>query len=208
MSRKNINFDNKRTELANKIWDIFIANGYENTTLAFIINKLDISKGALYHYFSSKEECADAAIEHRVSLWLNEISNADVKSLNALDRLKQLLLAAVKTNNLNQQDKKMNDPSNKIFHQKLMVALIKSFSPIYADIISQGVKEGFFNVKYPLETAEIILTLSNFYLDEDLFKWSSEAMILKLAAFKETLTNILGADEKALDFLDELFNLK
>lgn len=47
MSRTNINFNNKRTELANKIWDIFIANGYENTTLAFIINKLGISKGAL-----------------------------------------------------------------------------------------------------------------------------------------------------------------
>ncbi|MFL0250323.1 TetR/AcrR family transcriptional regulator [Clostridium neuense] len=207
MSRTNINFDNKRTELANNIWDIFISNGYENTTLALIIKKLGISKGALYHYFSSKEECADAAIENRVSLLINEISSTDDKNLNAIDRLKRILLASVKANNLNQQDEKMNDPSNKIFHQKLMVALIKSFSPIYADIISQGNDEGIFNVKHPLETAEIILTLSNFYLDEDLFKWSSKTMPIKLAAFKETLTKILGTDEKTLDFLNELFSL-
>lgn len=204
MSRTNINFDNKRTELANKIWDIFIANGYENTTLAFIINELGISKGALYHYFSSKEECADAAIEHRVSLWINEILSIDNKSLNAIDRLKQILLASIKTNNLNQKDEKINDPSNKIFHQKLMVALVKGFSPIYGDIISQGVKEGIFNVKYPLETAEIILTLSNFYLDEDLFLWPMQTMSLKLAAFKEALTNILGTDKNVLNFLDNL----
>lgn len=204
MSRTNINFDNKKKELANKIWDIFIANGYENTTLAFIINKLGISKGAFYHYFSSKEECADASIENRVSLWINEISSTDSKNLNAIDRLKQMLLASAKTNNLNQQDERINDPSNKIFHQKLMVALVKGFSPIYADIISQGVKERIFDVKYPLETAEIILTLSNFYLDEDLFGWNAESMSLKLVAFKAALMNILKADEKTLDFIDEL----
>lgn len=208
MSRTNINFDNKRTELANKIWDIFIANGYENTTLAFIINELGISKGALYHYFSSKEECADAAIENRVSLWVNEISSTDNKNLNAIDRLKQILLVSIKTNNLNEQDEKLNDPSNKIFHQKLMVAIIKGFSSIYGDIISQGVKEGIFNVQHPLETAEIIMTLSNFYLDEDLFLWPAAAMPIKLAAFKEALIGILGADKNTLDFLDELLNLR
>lgn len=205
MSRTNINFDNRRTELANKIWDIFIEHGYENTTLALIIKKLGISKGALYHYFSSKEECADVAIEHKVSLLISEISSTVSENLNAIGKLKQILLASVKINTLNQQDQQINDPSNKIFHQKLMVALIKSFSPIYADIISQGNTEGFFNVKYPLETAELILTLSNFYLDEDLFQWPLESMPTKFVAFKDALTNILNSDEKTLDFINTLF---
>lgn len=204
MSRTNINFDNKRNELANKLWDIFIAKGYENTTLSLIIKELGISKGAFYHYFSSKEECADAAIENRVSLWFNGVSSAVSENLNAIDRLKQIFLECVKINTGSQQDEKINDPSNKIFHQKLMISLIKGFSPIYADIISQGNSEGFFKVKYPLETAEIILTISNFYMDEDLFKWKPEAMPIKLGAFKEALTNILGTDEETLNFIDEL----
>lgn len=204
MSRTSINFDNKRNELANKLWDIFIAKGYENTTLSLIIKELDISKGAFYHYFSSKEECADAAIENRVSFWLNEVSSAVSENLNAIDRLKQIFLKCIEINTGGQQDEKINDPSNKIFHQKLMVSLIKGFSSIYADIISQGNSEGFFKVKYPLETAEIILTISNFYMDEDLFKWKPEAMSIKFAAFKEFLTNILGTDEKTLNFMDEL----
>ncbi|AAK81529.1 AcrR family transcriptional regulator [Clostridium acetobutylicum] len=201
MSRTNINFNNKRTELANKIWDIFIANGYENTTLAFIINKLGISKGALYHYFSSKEECADAAIENRVAFFSNEVLKESEEGLNSIERLKKILLAGIKITSVNEQVKEINSPSNKIFHQKLMVAIIKYFAPIYADIISQGNEEGVFKVKYPLETAEIILTLSHFYLDEDLFKWKKEDMSLKLTAFKETLIKILDADEDTFDFI-------
>ncbi|URZ08710.1 TetR/AcrR family transcriptional regulator [Clostridium felsineum] len=201
MSRTNINFNNKKNELADKIWDIFIENGYENTTLAFIINKLGISKGAFYHYFSSKEECADAAIENRVTLFSEEVVNESTEGLNAIDRLKRILLAGIKINSVNEQNEEINSPSNKIFHQKLMVALIKHFAPIYADIISQGNEEGVFKVKYPLETAEIILTLSHFYMDEDLFKWEKDTMTLKLTAFKEVLMKILDADENTLNFI-------
>lgn len=205
MSRTNKHFDTKRNEIANKLWNIFIENGYEDTTLTLIIKNLGISKGAFYHYFSSKEECADAAIENHVSIWVNEILKENIKDLKALEGLKRIIMLGIKINITNYQNEQINSPSNKIFHQKLMVSLIKQFSPIYADIISTGIKEGIFNVKYPQETAEIMLTLINFYLDEDLFRWTSEEMTSRLTAFKEVLINILGADDRLISFLDKLF---
>lgn len=205
MTRTNKDFNNKRNELLETIWDIFITNGYEDTTLAFIIKKLNISKGAFYHYFSSKEECADAAIELQINRWVKELKEQDIKELKSHERLKQIILTGmIIASNNSEQNEKINSPSNLIFHQKLMVNIIKQIAPIYADIISQGVKEGVFDVRYPLETAEMILTLSNFYLDIDLFKWNEDTMSSKFAAFEEILTRSLGVEKNTFSFISKL----
>ncbi|PEJ26841.1 TetR/AcrR family transcriptional regulator [Bacillus pseudomycoides] len=209
MARTNKDFNNKRNELLEKLWNIFITNGYENTTLSFIIKTLNISKGAFYHYFSSKEECADAAIQMYVKRWSKEITEQDVKELKSDERLKQIILIGIQiASNNSEQNEKINSPSNAIFHQKLIVSIIKQFAPIYAEIISQGVKEGIFHVTYPLETAEMILTLSNFYLDIDLFKWNEGIMISKVTAFEELLTRSLGAENNTFSFISKLFELR
>jgi AcrR family transcriptional regulator len=209
MARTNKEFDNKRNELLKSIWDIFIANGYENTTLAFIIKTLNISKGAFYHYFSSKEECANAAIEMQVELWIDEIEKHDSKELKADARFEEIILNGIKAVNSNRsQNEKMDTPANAVFHQKLMVSITKRFAPFYADIILQGIKEGIFHAKYPLETAEMILTLSNFYLDMNLFKWDRETIASKVCAFEEILTQSLGAEKNTFSFISNLFELE
>ncbi len=209
MSRTNKDFNNKRNELLETIWNIFIVNGYENTTLSFIIKTLNISKGAFYHYFSSKEECADATIEMHVKLWINQVTEQNTKQLNAANRLKQVILMGMQIfNNNNEQNEKINSPSNIVFHQKLLVSLTKHFAPIYADIISQGAEDGIFSVRYPLETAEMILTLSNFYLDVDLFQWDEDTMTAKFIAFEEMLTRSLGAEKNTFSFINKLFKLE
>lgn len=209
MTRTNKDFDNKRNELLETIWDIFIVNGYENTTLAFIIKTLNISKGAFYHYFSSKEECADAAIEMHVKFWIKQLNEQDVKELKADERFKQTILNGIKIVNSNkEQNERINSPGNAVFHQKLMISITKQFAPIYAEIISQGVEEGIFHVRYLLETAEMILTLSNFYLDIDLFQWSVETMTSKVTAFEEVLTRSLGFEKNTFSFISNLFELE
>ena len=206
MARTNKDFNNKRNELLEKIWNIFITNGYENTTLSYIIQTLNMSKGAFYHYFSSKEECADAAIDMYVTRWVKEITEQDTKELKSDERLKKTILigANIATSN-SEQNEKINSSSNAIFHQKLMVNIVKQCTPLYSEIISQGVNEGIFNVRYPVEAAEMILTLSNFYFDMDLFKWSEESMISKATAFEELLTRVLGAKNNTFSFISRLF---
>lgn len=209
MSRSNKDFNNKRNELLEKIWDIFIVSGYENTTLSFIIKTLDISKGSFYHYFASKEECADAAIEMRVQAWIEEITKKTAKELKTIEKFKKMILTGREIMNTDsEQNEKINSPSNLVFHEKLLVSITKKLAPLYAEIISQGTAEKIFNVKYPLESAEMILTLSNFYLDADLFKWDKEIIELKVAAFKEALERILGAKKDLFSFTSELFDLE
>ena len=45
-------------------WELFMEKGYEATTIQDIVNALgDLSKGAIYHHFKSKEEILDAVTD-------------------------------------------------------------------------------------------------------------------------------------------------
>jgi AcrR family transcriptional regulator len=202
MARTKIHYEEKKNELAQKLWNIFIKYGYENTTLTLIIQELNISKGAFYHYFSTKEECADVAVELFASNCKNNIIQNIQNDLSAVEKFEQLFVCCSKLAGDNvQKNERINAPSNAIFHQKLMVALVIKMSPVYASVIEQGVKEGVFKVKYPHETAEMILTLSNFFFDSELFHWKDKEMEKKLIAFSDLLTLSLQAKQNTFNFL-------
>ena len=70
---------------------LFVEKGYDATSLQDIINETNLSKGAIYHHFSSKEEIFEA-IFHRIG---EENTNAlakvrDDKSLNGLEKLRAI----------------------------------------------------------------------------------------------------------------------
>lgn len=205
MARTNTHYEEKRNELLVKLWGIFMSYGYENTTLSLIIKKIGISKGAFYHYFPTKEACADAAVEMYAKTCFKEISTQIEDNILADEKLKNLILACSMLFQKNEKDiENINSPSNAIFHQKLMAVLVKELSPLYANVISQGVEENIFNTKYPLETAEMILTLSNFFFDIDLFRWNPCDMQKKILAFEELLTLTLRAKPDTFEFLHNL----
>lgn len=205
MARSNIHYEEKRNDLLTKLWDIFIKLGYENTTLSLIIKEIGISKGAFYHYFSTKEACADAVVDMYAKACFERLSPQIDEKLSANIKLKNLILSSAALAAENSQNiEGINSPSNAIFHQKLMVALIKELAPLYAAVISQGIKEGFFTVKYPLEAAQMLLTLSNFFFDEDLFKWNADEIKTKMLAFKELLISLLNTKVENFDFFIKL----
>ena len=48
--------DNRKQEFLHVALQLFYEKGYENTTINDIIEHMDVSKGAFYHYFESKED--------------------------------------------------------------------------------------------------------------------------------------------------------
>lgn len=195
MARTNVNYDKKRIELLDKIWDVFLENGYENTTLSLIIKELNISKGAFYHYFSTKEACADAAVKMYAENCYQKLQEQIKENIAADANFKNLIYSCSQLFSENERSlERVNTPANAIFHQKLMVALVKELAPLFAKVISYGVSEKTFDTKYPLETAQMILTLSNFFFDADLFGWEAEEMPSKLLAFENLLTLTLKAE--------------
>lgn len=65
---------------------LFIANGYDNTSINDITNACNITKGAFYHHFKSKDEIFIQAIEvimEEIKKWTDEknISSKNMKEL-------------------------------------------------------------------------------------------------------------------------------
>ena len=74
---------------------LFVEKGYEQTSLQDIINETKLSKGAIYHHFSSKEEIFEAIfrrIGEENSVALAKIR--DDKKLNGYEKLKAIFKAA------------------------------------------------------------------------------------------------------------------
>ena len=55
----------KRNEILDIAEGLFIAKGYEHTTINDILNASGIAKGSLYYYFKSKEDVLDGLIKRR-----------------------------------------------------------------------------------------------------------------------------------------------
>ncbi len=202
MARTKKAFDQKRNELLTKIWGIFLCNGYENTTLALIREELSVPKGVFYHYFHSKEECADLCVDLYAALCADHLRAQDLSGLSAEKKLMRRVLSGIQFFNENKvQQAQINAPANAVFHQKLMIALTKRLAPLYSEVISEGASERLFDTEYPLEAAQMLLTLSNFYLDSDLFQWEPEAMPDKIRAFSDAAERILGAAKGTFDFI-------
>jgi Transcriptional regulator len=203
MSRSNIHYEEKRDELARQVFDIFMKNGYENTTLSLIVNELKISKGALYHYFTTKEACADAAVVLCSQDCYEKVVCKIDDSFPAETNFKNLILACSSLFQDNEKSmENINAPANAVFHQKLMASLVKSLAPVYAKVITQGIHENKFEAEYPLEIAQMILTLTNFYFDADLFGWKPEEMSEKVNAFEGFITKALKAKPDLFSFLN------
>ena len=72
--------------------DLFGERGYAAVSLEDVAERLDVTKGSLYYYFSSKEALGTAAIETLGNDWTSRLEELpEAQSGTAADRLRALL---------------------------------------------------------------------------------------------------------------------
>lgn len=185
--------------------ELFLTKGCEDTTIQDIINDLgDLSKGAIYHHFKSKEEIINGVMN---SIYGNVESMYDdiMKSteLNGLEKLKKLFQASV--GNANQKLVVQVVP-NFLKNPKLLAkqvdASINEVAPeIIEPIIREGIEDGSIQTEYPKELAEVLLLLANIWLNPLIFASTPEEIHRKCQFFREMTK---GLNIELLD--DELMN--
>ena len=147
---------------------LFVEKGYDATSLQDIINETNLSKGAIYHHFSSKEEIFEA-IFHRIG---EENTSAlakvrDDQSLNGLEKLRAIFKAALF--NSNQSLMLTVTPcllDNPRFLAMQIAQLYQIVAPEFIQLIlQQGMDDGSIQATNPGELAEAIMVLSNVWLN-------------------------------------------
>jgi AcrR family transcriptional regulator len=206
----------KRGAILDAAWRLVQTKGYEQMAIQDVLDDLQISKGAFYHYFASKQALLEALIEHL----LDEgeqllIAITHDPTLSALEKLQHFFvqLAQWKTA---QKDRLLAllrvwyADENALVRQKLHAARIKQITPWLAAIIRQGLEEGTLRTGYPDEVGQVVVSLLNDHgntLAEQLLsgQFGSEQfgkVERTVAVYTDALERLLGAPSHSLQLVD------
>lgn len=188
---------------------LFVQNGYDKTSVNAIVKKAQVSKGAFYHYFDSKEEVLESVVDNYTQEVKKIISKiADEKNKTGLEKFNEAFarISAYKAQNINRLiklQKLMNNEDSKL-QEKLIEKLLVEINAPFLQIIKQGIKEGSFNTKYPEEIMGAMMYLG-IYAKESIRRLpktpgSLKVIMNKFSFIQEALTRILGAKKGDIKF--------
>lgn len=192
-------------ETINLILDVasrlFLEKGYEHTSIQDIIDHLGgLSKGAIYHHFKSKEDILVAVTERMTEESNRMILNIrDRKNISGKEKLQSIFKESL--NRPVQVDIFTVAPhlgANPRLLFSMLGETISEVAPNYIrPILEQGIADGTIKVDYPLETAEIIMLLANFWMNPMVFDDSVEKVRNKTLLFRQVMKSL------GLDIVDE-----
>jgi TetR/AcrR family transcriptional repressor of nem operon len=206
----------RRKEILGVTQRLIYAKGYEQMTIQEILDEIQISKGAFYHYFDSKQDLLEALIEHmqqEAEQFITPIVE-DVE-LPALEKLQRLIDTSARWKTAHKEFilalmRVWYADDNAIVRQKVQSGLVKQTSPIFTTIIRQGIREGVFTTPFPDHMGEIILSvlqgLGDTFVDILIFSEPAHDDLNRIktavAAYTDALERILGSDSGSLQLLD------
>jgi TetR/AcrR family transcriptional repressor of nem operon len=215
----------RRKEILDAAQRLVYTKGYEQMAIQDILNELQISKGAFYHYFGSKLALLEALIERikdeGEQLLIPIVQDPQLGTLEKIQHFfdvaaswkterKAYLLALLRI---------WYTDENAIVRQKLQAALIKQTAPLLTTVVRQGIKEGVLTNPFPDQAGEIVLTLLQslgdafvpLILDEGRGRPTGHSLrednrlnyaTNLTAAYNDALERILGAPKGSLHLID------
>ncbi len=191
--------------------------GYEAMSIQDVLDELEASKGAFYHYFDSKQALLEAVVERfadgAMASLAPVLNDPDLPALTKLEKVfagiaslkaeqKDLMLAIIEV---------WNSDGNAIVREKVRRLSERIMVPLFSAVVSQGVDEGTLKVDSPEDTARVLVSLMQGFqlLATDLFiarqagTVSFEVVQRSVAANTEAFERILGVPKGSLTLTDE-----
>lgn len=187
------NNENTKAKILEVASHLFLSKGYDETRISDIINGLDgLTKGAIYHYFDSKEDIFNEVVSeigNKNLLIFEEIKNDE--TLNAREKLSKLIEVSFYNENMNT----ITDMSPSLLdNPKLLSAIISEIKDItipnyILQIINSGVKDGSIKTTHPEELSELIAILLNIWLNPLIFSDDKYSIVNKMKLINNILQN-------------------
>lgn len=206
----------KRGDILDAAQRLIGIKGYEQMTIQHILDELQISKGAFYHYFSSKPAVLEALIE-RMLQEAEHVFDPIVHDpeLPALEKFQRYFATAARWKSARKSFlvammRVWYADDNAIMRQKLRSAGVKRIAPLLTAIIDQGLREGVLSTAFPGEVAHVVVALIEDLGDlmaEQLLAHSQEPggqqrLERAAAAYSNAIERVLGAPAGSLQLVD------
>ncbi|MGG0656063.1 TetR/AcrR family transcriptional regulator [Rummeliibacillus pycnus] len=171
---------------------LFLENGWEETTIQDIVDELgDLTRGAFYHHFKSKEDIIDAVL-NRLATENDPFKKAkNISGISGLEKLRMAFLLSFE--NIGQLEAVKTIPT--ILNNPKLIArqlqdCVNSGAPDILAFIEEGVIDGSISVQYPKQTSETFMLLTNIWLSPIIFSVDTEEYLLKIKHLQELFDSI------------------
>jgi AcrR family transcriptional regulator len=213
-------YNAKRNEILDYAMSLVYSRGYAQMTIQDILDGLHISRGALYHYFDSKQALLEALVERAGSAAAQAfLPIVQDPHLSAIEKFRRYFEASAQWKNA-QKELILSllatwySEENVLIRQKMTAASLKGTPRILEPIIRQGIEEKAFTTRFPAQVAVIITGITLNLADTIIglllspqpgpadFQELETALDAYFEAYFETTERILGAPAGSLKVFD------
>jgi TetR/AcrR family transcriptional regulator, transcriptional repressor for nem operon len=215
----------KRNEILDVALRLIYSKGYAQMTIQDILNGLQISRGALYHYFDSKQAILEALVDRMCQeAEQTVLPIAENPNLSAIQKLN---LYFERSNRWKSMQKELiislmrmwYTDENVLIRQKMSYQSIKHTARLLEPVILQGIEEKVFTTRFPEQAAVIFSGVALSILDSIIElaispkpnQGAFQKLEIIMDAYADAIERILGAPSGSLtvfkkDTFEEWFN--
>jgi AcrR family transcriptional regulator len=214
-------YADRRNAILDAAQRLIHSKGYEEMTIQDLLDHLEISKGAFYHYFDSKravlEALMDRVIEEMEQLLLPIVHDPNLPALAKLQRFFSVSVRwkTVRKDYLLPLVRVLYADENVLYRQQTRVRSIEMVAPMLGEIIRQGIQEGVMNTPYPDLAGEMVMSLlldmgeslvprvlASEITPDGRLAGSPATFQRVVAAYSDAMERVLGAPTGSLPLID------
>ena len=181
---------------------LFLEKGFEKTSTQSIMDASGISKGTIFHHFTSKEDILAAVMsrqfdkaERRLREWLAEMEGLSAREKIAAvfdrtfddDNASAIIMLAIEFQSPHMIVANLQD-------------CVSRTAPIIAGLIREGARDGSITTDFPDECAQVFLMLYNIWCDPVTLKCDAETLRGRMAFVQHSM-KLWGVDVVSDDFI-------
>lgn len=207
----------RRDEFLDAAQWLIQTRGYDEMSIQDILDRVEASRGAFYHYFDSKAALLEALIQRlTVAGTASILPVVDDPSLGALEKFtrvfdgiarwkaqrKELMMALLQV---------WYSDENALVRDKLRQQTLVVLTPVVAAIIEQGRGERVFTAASSADTAQVILTLlhgagetaGRLFFARQAREISFDDVRRRIEAYALAVERVLGVPTASLQIVDD-----
>lgn len=208
--------DVKRARILDAAERLFFERGYDRTSVQDILDALQMSKGGFYHYFDAKDSVLRAVSERRARARFDRLeAELYAGRRGPIDRLNLLLGMAnlfeaeetafaallIKLCYVD-RDAAMNAHRRRVLIDRLL--------PLVNGVIEEGIADGSFHTRHPMEMGRLLLLMASDVDDEACAMLAAHAdnpdvmlrVLELLNAWRDSAETLVGAPYGSIELFD------
>ncbi len=191
--------EKRKLELLQIAYSLFLAKGYENTSVDEIIAQAGMAKGTFYYYFRTKEQLLDEVIDMMLDTEEERARAIIQADISVPEKLIGVISSFRPDTSEAPITEALHDAQNIVMHEVTGRKLMARIVPLLSEVGRQGVSEGLFECDdIPERVRQIVILSTALFDDSDSY---TEADI---RVFIDTVERIMYAQPGSMNFISQL----